>query len=113
MEQRIRATAHVAGASYAGIQLSRDAAISARKNLELVTDAYSRGAMTILDLLDAQTSSLRADLAAATSVYQFLDDLMDVERATGSLSVLLTPEQRAEMLKRLDAYFQQNGRTGE
>jgi outer membrane protein TolC len=77
-----------------------------------VTDAYSRGATPILDLLDAQSASLRADLAAATSVYKFLNDLMEVERATGSLSVLLTPEQRAAMLKRLEDYFQTNGRTG-
>jgi outer membrane protein TolC len=110
VEQRIRAALHIAGASHANIALSRAAAEAARKNLDLVTDAYSRGAISILDLLDAQNAALVADLGAANALYDFVVDLMQVERAVGQFTLLLTPEQREDFYRRLDAHFEKSGR---
>ncbi len=109
IEQRIRSALHVAGASRAGIQLSRDAANAAKRNLDLVTDAYSRGALDILDLLDAQNAALRADLAAANAVYDFMIDLLEVERAAGGFYYLASPAEQDAWFGRLQAYFQQAG----
>ena len=105
VEQRIRSALHVTGASYAGIRLSRDAAEAARKNLNLVGDSYSRGVASILDLLDAQNAALVADLSAANAVYDFLIDLMNVQRAIGKFDFFLGPGERDAWFNRLKAFF--------
>ena len=102
VEQRIRSAIHVMGASYAGIDLSRDAASAAADNLELVVDAYRRGVVTGLDLLDAQNAALVADLGAANSVYAFLLDLMEADRSVGRFSFRMTPAELDAMYDRLD-----------
>ena len=105
VEQRIRAALHVAGAAYAGIGLSNDAAVAASRNLELVKDAYRRGIVSILDLLDAQNAAIVAEEGAANSVYDFLVDEMEVERSVGYFYFFATPEQAEEWFARADAYL--------
>ena len=109
VEQRIRSSMHLMGASFAGIQLSQNAAEAARNNLDLVTDAYSRGAVSILDLLDAQNAARVAEQGAANAVYDFLVDLTEVERAVGTCTVLLDPIEVATFFERLDAFFAREG----
>ena len=105
IEQRVRSALHLAGASRAGIQLSRDAATAANKNLDLVTDGYSRGAWHILDLLDAQNAALNADLAAANAIYDFLFDLIEVERAIGGFYFFMPPKEQDDWFERLEDFF--------
>ena len=109
VEQRVRAALHQMGGSLANIDLSRDAAEAARNNLDLVSDAYGRGLVSILDLLDAQNAALVADQVAANAVYDFLIDLMIVERAAGEFDLFRTPEQREAFFERLDAFFAEAG----
>jgi len=109
VEQRIRSALHVAGASRVGIQLSNDAATAAVKNLDLVIDGYSRGVLDILDLLDAQNAALNAELAAANAVYDFLIDLIEVERAKGGFYLFATPAERDDWFNRLQEYFETAG----
>lgn len=109
IDQRVRSATHSFGASYAGIQLSREAAEAARKNLELVSDAYARGAVSILDLLDAQNAALVADQVAADAVYNCLSDWIEVERATGRMSHLSSPAERTEWLQSVDQRFRDAG----
>ncbi len=104
IEQRIRSALHQAGASFPAIKLSRDAAKAASDNLALVTDAYNRGATSIVTLLDAQNQSLISDLAAANAAYTFLSDLMAVERAVGRLDFFETPDHRDDFFRRLNAH---------
>ncbi|MDH3458105.1 MAG: TolC family protein [Gemmatimonadota bacterium] len=104
VEQRIRSALHRAGASHANIQLARDAAAAARRSLELVTDAYSRGAARLVDLLDAQNVAVVSDLGAATAVYNFLIDFVDVERAVGCYQIFAGEDERRAFFERLDAY---------
>ncbi len=105
IEQRIRSTLHRAGASFAGIQLAEDAAAAGRRNLELVTDAYQAGAVSILDLLDAQNAALVAGQIAANAVYDYLVDLMNVERASGRFDFFTPPAEHEAFLERLRRYF--------
>jgi len=94
VEQRIRSSLHIAGASYAGISLAAAAAIAANKNYELVKDAYGRGAVNILGLLDAQNAATLAEEGASNSAYDFLIDLMAVERAVGKFYFWASSEER-------------------
>ncbi len=109
IEQRIRTALEQTSASFLGIQLAEDAAAAANQSLELVSDGYARGVVSILDVLDAQNAALTADLAAAASVYQFLIDLMEVERATSQLDFFMSPEAYAAWFQRLDAHFESVG----
>jgi outer membrane protein len=109
IEQRIRSALHQASASYPNIRLSRSAAKAARRNLDLVSDQYVRGLVSIVDLLDAQNSSLRADQDAENAVYNFLIDWMDVQRAAGRFDFLMTPEQREEYFQKLAEFFKKAG----
>jgi outer membrane protein TolC len=105
VEQSVHSALHDLGASLAGIDLSRDAAVATRSNYDLVSDAYRRGAVSILDLLDAQNSSLSADEAAANAVFDFLIDLMNVQRASGRIGVFSTQEEKDAYFERLKMYF--------
>ncbi len=109
VEQRIRFVLHQAQASFAGIQLTQDAAAAARKNLDLVGDSYSQGVLDIINLLDAQNQALVADLRAANAVYDFLIDLMNVQRAVGRFDYYRAPEDQQAFLGRLTQFFREAG----
>ncbi|MGI9233394.1 MAG: TolC family protein, partial [Woeseiaceae bacterium] len=94
VEEEIRNQLHAAQAAYAQIDLSAAAAEASRKNFELVSDAYARGTVNIIELLDAQDTSLTASAAAAESLYGFLITIMGVQRAIGGYDYLLAPEER-------------------
>lgn len=102
IEQRVRIAAHLAGASYAGIRQAMDAADAARRNFELVTDAYSGGTVSIIELLDAQNAYIVANAGAASAVYNFLLDLMELQRAGGRFDPLTPDDEMQEFLTRLD-----------
>ena len=53
---------------------------AARRNFELVEASYTLGLASILDLLDAQSQLLTAELGLADATYGFLEDLVDAER---------------------------------
>jgi outer membrane protein TolC/ABC-type uncharacterized transport system substrate-binding protein len=109
IEQRVRSAVFVASASNSGIEQSRLAAEAAARSLEVVSDAYSRGVVSILDLLDAQNAALVADLAAANAMYDFLVDLLAVDRATGCFDMIGTDEERQGLVERVEAYFKHRG----
>ncbi len=109
IEQRIRSALHQAGASFAGIDLSQDAAEAARRNLDIVSDFYSQGTLDIIRLLDAQSRALVDDLVAANAIFGYLLDLMGVQRAVGQFDYYRSPQDRQNFLSRLDNYFQSVG----
>lgn len=85
LEEKILYTIEAAKASYGAIKHSRTAATAARNNLSLVTDAYSRGVISIIELLDAQNTATISELDAENSIYNFMADLLSVQRAIGKL----------------------------
>lgn len=101
IQQQIRTNMHRIRASFPSIRLSKKAAAAARKNLELVTDSYSRGAVSILDLLDAKNSALVAEESAANAILDFLIDLMNLQRSTGRFDFFLDNRERDNWFKRL------------
>ncbi|MGE0354254.1 MAG: TolC family protein [Gemmatimonadales bacterium] len=109
--QQIRSALQLASASWANITQAREAATAASKNLDLTTDAYGRGAVNIISLLDAQQAALEANEAAANAVYAFLIDLMKVQRAIGQFDFFLTDAEREAYFRRLDAWFRANPAT--
>ena len=105
IEQRIRNSMFSTDASYPSIKLSRASADAAHRNLNVVTDKYSRGQVDILDLLDAQDQALESDQDAANAVYDFLIDLVAVQRAAGHYDLMLSMEDRSAWFDRLDEFI--------
>jgi outer membrane protein TolC len=109
VEQRTRSAVLVAGASYYAIELSQAAAQAALKSLDLVTDSYVTGAVSITELLDAQNAALRASESASNAVYDFLIDLMEVERAISDFSFFQTQEERDAFYRSVHDYMIDRG----
>ena len=105
IEGRILSAVHLLRASYPGIRLSMDAADAARRNLNLVTDSYVRGIKSIIDLIDAQNQALVANQQAANAVYDFLIDIMAVQRSVGSFFLFAPAEELNEWLERLRLFM--------
>jgi outer membrane protein TolC len=94
VEQRIRSALLLAGASFYSIELAQAAADAALESLKLVTESYVSGAVSIVELLDAQAAALRASEEASNAVYDFLIDLMEVDRSTSIFGFHQTEEER-------------------
>lgn len=109
VELRIRTALEQVAASSSAIGLNRQSADAARSNLELVTDSYSQGLVSIIELLDAQNNALIAQLQAANSVYDFLVDLFALQRALSNMDFLTTPTERDAWFERLQQYFRDAG----
>ena len=74
-----------------------------------MTESYERGTKSIIDLLDAQNSALVSDSQASNTVYNFLIDLMEIQRASGRFGFSLTEEQRQEWMQRFSDFAQTKG----
>ncbi len=106
IEARTRNALHEIGASYPSIELARKASTAADNNLRLITDSYRAGSVSLIDLIDAQNAALSAELSAANAIYDFLLDLMEVQRATARFDFFLTPDQRKEWYQNIEAYYE-------
>jgi outer membrane protein TolC len=113
IELRIRSAMFAISASWTNISLSREAAEASRKNLDLVTDSYAKGVVSIQDLLDAQNSAVTTELNASNAVYNFLRDLVEVQRAAGRLEWFKSEENRDAWIERIRGYFEEVRRSGE
>jgi outer membrane protein TolC len=98
---RVRAQMESVKAAHFAMQQARLVQEAARKGLELVSEAYSRGAVSILSLLDAQNTTLRGDLVAANSIYDFSVAYVQLQRSVGKFDVLMSTDARQEMLERV------------
>jgi len=109
IEQRILSSLYSVGASFAAIRELKISAEAAAKSLKVVQDAYSRGAVSILDLLDAQNVALVSEQLAENAVFDFTVDLMSAERAVGKFYLQLSEEEAENYLQRLEAYYIEKG----
>ena len=105
IEQQVRNQLLAAEASYPTMQYSADAANAAEKNLELITDAYKRGTVSIIELIDAQNSALNADIQAVNAVYDFIIDYFTLERVVGRFDILSDASDKEAWFKRMDDFF--------
>jgi outer membrane protein TolC len=85
--------------------LSKEAAVAARDNYDKVTDAYTRGLVSVTDLISAQDASLNSDLAQAQANFTFLIDYADTLRVSNNFDLLLDPQSRASWHDTVDAWF--------
>ena len=92
------------------IHFAQVAAASARKNFELVQDAYEKGLPGIAQLVDAQQAALSASQAEASAVYEYLVSYLQVENSVGGYTMFMTPDEREAFVGRLTAFFSERNR---
>ena len=113
IEQDIRNTLASTNASYNSIPLAKTSEVAAEKNYELVVDSYVQGTRDIVDVLDAQQALINAREVSKNSVYAFLIDLMNVQRAAGAFDFFLSESERGqfsnELIKRVYSSNRQSG----
>lgn len=109
VEQNVRQYFHEIGASYPSIELSRQAARSSEENLKLVRANYSQGRVSIADLIDAQSAALSAEQNSANSVYDFLIDLMNLQRSIGAFDYFLDEPARQQRIQLIENYVESGG----
>jgi outer membrane protein TolC len=110
IEQFVRDSVYDVAASRLAITLLRRAAEAARNNLDLVADTYTQGRVSLVDLIDAQTNALNAELGAADAVNDYLLDLMRVERAMGQFMFFGADEERETWIQELELYASERRR---
>jgi len=82
------------------VELSQVAEEAAREALELTQSSYASGAVSIIQLIDAQNNYLNAQLARANAGYNFLINGLQLERALGYYFLLNTEEDNARFNQR-------------
>jgi len=88
----------------ANIALSAVSEEAAAEGLELTEAAYRSGAVNIVELLDAQTSLLQAQLASASATYNFLSISMALGRLIDHFFILSSDDENAEFNRRFEEF---------
>jgi outer membrane protein TolC len=89
------------GASSPAMDMASQAAEAASLSLALSQEAYSKGQISIVDLIDVQAAAAQSNLLKSNSVYDYLIDYLKISRATGIFLFLLTPDERTDLTQRL------------
>jgi outer membrane protein len=94
ISQSLRSSMNILITSLFNLEFSGDAATAASKSLLLVTDAYSKGAVPVVDLLDAQNASISSNLAEVQASIGFFRASIEMQRAIGTFEFLMSDEQK-------------------
>lgn len=94
IEQRVRSMVEKANSSYPAIKLTNDAKEAVVKSLNLIEDVYLKGFASTIDLIDIQNTLTTVNEATENAKYEFLIDLMEVQRAVGKVEFKLNETQK-------------------
>ena len=90
----------------ANIEISKISETAAKQSLELTQVSYANGAVTIVQLLDAQNNYLSAQLSKITAVYNYLLGSIALERYVSYYFLLHTKEQNQDFIQKFYQYIQ-------
>ena len=102
LEQSIRSALAQASGSFETVGFAERGLAAARRNFELVDAAYTLGVASILDLLDAQSELLSAELGLVNATYGFLQDLLAAERQISFYAFLEAPAEVDALVGQLE-----------
>jgi outer membrane protein len=96
-------------ARFFGFKQSLKQVEAANKTLKIVLDSYSRGAVSILYLLDAQSAALNSQQLSANALYEMYISYMQLQRVIGKFDALMTNEERTEFMNALLRFLSNAG----
>ncbi len=97
--------------SFPRIRFAREAAEAATKALDIVRDKYAEGIVDVTDLIASQNQKLTADQLATAAVYEFLLDLVELQRAISWFEDDHTAEAQERFFQEITAALA-SGETG-
>ena len=80
--------------------LSKVSEEAAKESLELIQTSYASGAVTVIQLIDAQNNYLNAQIASTNAVYNFLINGLQLERFLGYFFLLNSKEENTKFNQR-------------
>ncbi len=89
----------------ANIEISKVSEEAAKESLDLTQNAYAQGAVPLIQLIDAQTNYLQAQLARATANYDYLLTSMQLERAIGYFFLMNTEASNQDFIQKARQYI--------
>ncbi len=92
------------------IELSKVSEKSAKEALKLTQNAYSTGAVNIVQLMDAQNNYIKTQQAKANATYNYLLKMLQLERYLGNYFLLNTREDFLEFNRRFEEFRRKNSR---
>ena len=101
LENRIRAVINKAIAEYFSIEKNYKAMYAAQENYEDVKENYLRGKSGIAQLIDAEEVYLDTKLAALNSQYEFLEQLVWVQRCICAVNWAKATPEAKDFIKRV------------
>ena len=90
----------------ANIEISKISESAAKESLELTQVSYANGAVAIVQLLDAQNNYLVAQQAKITAVYNYLLNLIQLERFISYYFLMHTAEENQAFIEGFTTYLQ-------
>ena len=87
--------------SFPRIKFSRQSAKAAGDGLGLVTDQYAEGIVNVTDLLEAQNQSFGSEQLAVAATYQYLLDLVELQRALSWFEEDKTQEEQDRFVQQI------------
>lgn len=81
IEQRTRTAIRRCESSFPRIKFGLQSARAAGESLGLVREQYAEGSVNVTDLLDAQNQKLAADQFSSAAIFEFMGDLVELQRA--------------------------------
>ncbi len=103
VEQRVRTALHRAGAALPAIDMAQTSKRAAQQTLEITEDAYAQGTATLVQMLDAQNQAIVSELAAANATYDYLVEIVNVERAIGRVHLPSNRDDTSDLVRRMEA----------
>lgn len=82
------------------IELSKVSEETAKESLDLSQTSYSNGAVNVVQLLDAQNNYLNAQLSRTNAVYNYLINVLQLERYLGYYFLLNSENENAKFRQR-------------
>ncbi|MEI6866672.1 TolC family protein [Flavicella sp.] len=87
------------------IRISKTAEETAKESLELTQTAYKNGAIPVIQLIDAQSNYLQAQLGSATANYGYLLTTIQLERVVGHFFLVSSTEKNKDFMERAQNYL--------
>ncbi|RLE18950.1 MAG: hypothetical protein DRJ65_20805 [Acidobacteria bacterium] len=97
VERRMRTATRQVESSFPSIKFSLMSAEASGQNLIIVQDKYAEGIVNVTDLLSAQDAKFTADRLAVVAVYEFLLDVIDLQRALSWFEADHSAEEQAAL----------------
>lgn len=105
-EERIRLDMHNIKASYPSIELSKKAAIAAKKSFEIIRENYATGTESMTVLLMSQLSMISSEQSSASAIYKFMIDFIELQRDIGSYDFFFDSDGYNQLINRLELTLQ-------